>query len=223
MNAKYTQEYYQKHLSGAITSAQVILSIISSFYIPSTVLDLGCGVGAWLNVAKKIFNSKVLGVDQHNFSDMNMLILPDEYIVHNLEKPFFLKCKFDLAISLEVAEHIDGKYADIIIESLCNHSDAILFSAALPMQGGTGHINEKPCSYWAERFAQFDYSPLDCLRPQIWDNSDVEVWYKNNSILFVSQEKKRELERQIPKYNYPLDIIHPQMLERIVDRSKKNG
>lgn len=223
MDVKYTQEYYQKHLSGALSSAKVILNVLSSFYKPSLVIDFGCGSGAWLNIAKEMFHSKVLGIDQHSFFDTDMLILPDEYLAHNLETPLHLGYKFDLAISVEVAEHIAEEFADTFINSLCNHSDVVLFSAALPMQGGTGHINEKPCSYWAKKFAQHGFFALDCLRPLIWDNTDVEVWYKNNSLLFVSQHQKNKLERQIPQINYPLDVIHPQMLERILNRRKTNG
>lgn len=223
MDVKYTQEYYQKHLAGSLSSANIILNVLSAFYKPSTVIDFGCGSGAWLKVAKEIFHSKVLGVDQHSFLDTDMLILPDEYLAHNLEMPLHIGYKFDLAISVEVAEHIAEEFADTFIGSLCNHSDVVLFSAALPMQGGTGHINEKPCSYWTKKFAQYDFYAIDCLRPQIWDNIDVEVWYKNNSILFVSQCKKSELERQIPQINYPLDIIHPQMMERVINRRKING
>ena len=223
MDVKYTQEYYQQHLSGALSSAKVILNVLSSFYKPSLVIDFGCGSGAWLNIAKEMFHSKVLGIDQHSFFDTDMLILPDEYLAHNLETPLHLGYKFDLAISVEVAEHIAEEFADTFINSLCNHSDVVLFSAALPMQGGTGHINEKPCSYWAKKFAQHGFFALDCLRPLIWDNTDVEVWYKNNSLLFVSQHQKNKLERQIPQINYPLDVIHPQMLERILNRRKTNG
>lgn len=223
MDAKYTKEYYQKHLAGALSSANIILNVLSAFYKPSTVIDFGCGSGAWLKIAKDIFDSKVLGVDQHGFFDTDMLILPNEYLSHNLEMPLHIGRKFDLAISVEVAEHIGEESADTFIGSLCNHSDVVLFSAALPMQGGTGHINEKPCSYWVKKFAQYDYYAIDCLRPQIWDNIDVEVWYKNNSILFVSQQKKSELVRKIPQIDYPLDVIHPEMLDRIVNRRKTNG
>lgn len=223
MDVKYTQEYYQKHLKGAFSSANIILNVLSSFYKPLTVIDFGCGSGAWLKVAKEIFHSKVLGVDQHRFFDTDMQILSNEYLAHNLETPLHIGCKFDLAISVEVAEHIEEEFADAFIRSLCDHSDVILFSAAVPMQGGTGHINEKSCSYWAKKFSQYNYYAIDCIRPRIWDNLDVEVWYKNNLVLFVAQHKKSELETQIPQFNYPLDIIHPQMLERIIDRRKTNG
>lgn len=223
MDVKYSQEYYQKHLAGTLASANTILNTLSSFYKPSSVLDLGCGTGGWLKVAKEIFHSSVLGVDQHSFWAADMLISQDEYCIHNLETPVHTKRKFDLAISVEVAEHIAEEFANILVKSLCNHSDVILFSAALPMQGGTGHINEQPCSYWANIFAQYGYYAVDCIRPLIWDNKDVEVWYRNNTILFVSQEQRDKFVGKIPETNYPLDIIHPQMLERIVSRSKTNG
>jgi len=220
MVKKYTQDYYQKHLAGALSSAESILRLLSSFYKPSSVLDLGCGSGAWLKVAKRLFHSRVLGVDQHSYQDIKMLIQPNEYMVHNLETPLFIREKFDLVISLEVAEHITENCEDVLIDSVCRHGDVILFSAALPMQGGTGHINEKACSYWALKFAKNDYYAIDCIRPRIWDNSNVEIWYRNNAILFASKKQKNELEKQLSLIKYPLDIIHPQMLERIVSRRK---
>lgn len=154
-----------------------------------------------------------------------MLINESEYIMHDLTKPLHLRKNFDFAISVEVAEHINSKYSDVFVETLCNHSDVILFSAAIPMQGGTGHINEQPCSYWAKKFSQHGYYAIDCLRPALWNNENIEIWYINNVILYVSEQNaKNILSCKIDSFNYPLDIIHPKMLEKIVENiTKKFG
>ena len=218
MKAKYSQDYYTIHLTGARSSANEILGLISTFYMPSSVIDFGCGSGIWIKIAKEIFHAKVLGVDQHPYSDIDMFIDSCEYCLHDLETPLPAKQKYDLAISVEVAEHITEKYADIFINSLCDHSDVILFSAAIPMQGGTGHVNEQPCSYWADKFKQHGYSALDWLRPALWNSRNVEIWYRNNSILYVSDSKLEELIKRAPFHGYPLDVIHPQMMNRIIGR-----
>lgn len=221
MKEKYTQSFYDKYLQGSYDSANTIISFISNYISPKTVIDFGCGSGAWLNVAQEIFGAKILGIDQHEYKDIHMLIDENEYITHDLTKPLHLGKHYDLAISVEVAEHIDCKYSDILVETLCNHSDIVLFSAAIPMQGGTGHINERPCSYWAEKFSQRGYYAMDCLRPALWNNENIEIWYINNAILYVSEDTYNILSGKIDTYYYPLDIIHPKMLEKITKNITK--
>lgn len=218
MEIKYSQDYYTMHLTGAKNSANEILGLISTFYMPTSVVDFGCGSGIWMKTAKEIFHAKVLGIDQHSYSDIDMFIDSGEYCSHNLETPLPARQKYDLAISVEVAEHIAEKYADIFVSSICEHSDVILFSAAMPMQGGTGHVNEQPCSYWVNKFEQHGYFALDCLRPALWNNGNVEIWYRNNSILYVSESKQGELSKKAPCHSYPIDVIHPQMMSRIIGR-----
>lgn len=216
MKELYQNEYYLKHLQGSYQSAMIILNYISSFFIPSSAIDFGCGIGAWLKAAKEIYQCEILGIDQHEFSPATAVIRATEYITYDLRKQIQLEKRYDIALSLEVAEHIESEYSSMFISNLCGHSDIILFSAALPKQGGTNHVNEQPCSYWMNLFAQNNFVPLDCIRPYVWDNEKVEVWYRNNTLLYIEKDKYDFIASKIIKNPFPIDIIHPEMLERIL-------
>jgi hypothetical protein len=154
---------------------------------PKNVIDVGCGLGAWLNIFSKYGVSDILGVDG-DYIDENKLIIPKEnFKKANLGLPLDLKKKFDLAICLEVAEHLPPSEADSIVETLINHSDTILFSAAIINQGGQNHINEQWFSYWEKKFHSHGYTFYDIIRPQIWYNQNVDWWYKQN--IFIVSKK----------------------------------
>lgn len=161
-----------------------------------------------------------LGIDQHDYSSEYMLISQENYLKYDLRNPLSLTRKYDIAISVEVAEHIDNKYAKIFIGNLCRHSDVILFSAALPNQGGTGHINEQPCSYWKQIFEKYKYRAIDCIRPVFWNDDTIEIWYRNNSILYVNERLYNDFIKIIPMQVHPLDIVHPEMLARILKKER---
>ena len=86
--------------------------------------------------------------------------------------------KFDLAMSLEVAEHLKPATAPQFVNSLATASDAVLFSAAYSNQGGTNHFNEQPQTYWARLFAEDNFAPFDLFRPAFWGNDHVCFWYR---------------------------------------------
>ena len=92
---------------------------------------------------------------------------------------------FDIAQSLEVAEHLYEQYASNFIQLLTSLSDIVLFSAAIPYQGGTHHVNEQPPGYWVKLFAERDYQCFDILRLKLWQNQDIEAWYRQNIFLYV--------------------------------------
>ncbi len=116
----------------------------------------------------------------------------EEFIPKDLTKPLKLKEKFDLAISLEVAEHLPEKSAEIFIDSLTGLSDIILFSAAIPYQRGTNHINEQFPEYWIDKFKKRNYLVIDCIRKKIWNNPKVYFFYSQNILLFIKKECLRK-------------------------------
>lgn len=216
----YNEYYYKKHQNGSYQSALVILNYIKSFLQVQSIIDLGCGMGTWGKATGFIDNVDYLGVDQHFYDSQYMLIAESNYLQFDLRNDFKLNKKFDLAISVEVAEHIESQHELTFINNLCNCSNIVLFSAAIPNQGGTGHINERPCSYWCKLFTKYGYIAVDCIRPFCWDNMDVEIWYRNNCILYIKNDLYKTLLSNIPDIRFPIDIIHPQMLSRIL---KKRG
>ncbi|WP_181882638.1 hypothetical protein [Helicobacter sp. MIT 00-7814] len=121
---------------------------------------------------------------------------------------------FSLAQSLEVAEHLYEKHASNFIKLLTSLSNIILFSAAIPYQGGTHHVNEQPPTYWAELFAKEGFVCFDILREKNWGNENIESWYKQNILLFTHKNKQEILLNQgFKPVLKPLYLIHPQMWE----------
>jgi hypothetical protein len=90
----------------------------------------------------------------------------------------------------------------------------ILFSAAVPGQGGLHHVNEQWQSYWASLFLDRGYDVFDALRPRIWRNENVSFWYRQNAFVAVSRKNRPLVERldQAASSEFQLiDYIHPEM------------
>lgn len=216
----YNENYYKRHQDGSYQSALQILKYLKSFIDFKSVIDFGCGMGTWCKALGELKISDFLGIDQHTYDVSYMIISKEKYLQYDLRKPLTLSKKTDIVISVEVAEHIEPEYSSIFISNLCSHSDIVLFSAALPGQGGTNHVNEQLCSYWVNLFAQKGFALLDCIRPYVWNNETVEIWYRNNTLLFIADCIYDSIASKIVTCPFPVDIIHPGMLERIL---KKRG
>lgn len=188
-------------------AAQEIVPFILEFCPAKKVLDVGCGLGTWAQVFKEN-GADVLGLDWDGV-DRNLLVLDKkEFIPTDLEKGFQLQQKFDLIICLEVAEHLSPESSKTFINALIEHSDLIIFSAAIPNQGGDNHVNEQPFDYWVKLFQHHGYHFYDCFREKFWKNDNIEWWYKQNMFL-VSK-----LEFPFSKTTNPNLYIHPGLFEK---------
>lgn len=156
--------------------------------MPSSLVDIGCGEGYWLAEAANLGVREIRGLDGDYVRRDHLAIPLDCFIPTDLSKPFTLEKRFDLAMSLEVAEHLDASVAESFVSSLTKLAPAILFSAAIPGQGGTDHRNEQWPSYWSQLFSKHDFVCVDLLRPNIWQDQRIEVWYRQNVLLFVSKD-----------------------------------
>jgi SAM-dependent methyltransferase len=100
------------------------------------------------------------------------------------EPPAVLPWSPDLAYSFEVAEHLPPELGDRLVRFLAALAPTVVFSAAHPGQGGTGHINEQPREYWAERFEQQGMRPdrdaEDALRTAFAADDAVAPWFDAN-------------------------------------------
>lgn len=212
MNTLYIHDEIT-HNSGA---AEQVLPILFEVYKPKSIVDVGCGLGNWIEVAKKMGVEEITGVDG-SYVDRNLLkINENEFVERDLTKPFELNKKFDLAICLEVAEHLPDSSADGLIKSIVNHTDVIMFSAAIPGQGGQNHINEQWAEYWQAIFERYDFEMIDFFRPKIWNNSKIERWYRQNMFLVV--RKGHSLSKL--GNNNALSFVHPELLSVIIQENK---
>lgn len=174
---------------------------------PASVVDIGCGTGTWLKVFEEHGVTDLFGVDGSVVTPDQLHIPPTKFQTKDISKPIDLGRKFDLAVCLEVGEHLPGEFADILVDTLIRHSDMILFSAAIPGQGGQDHINEQWPEYWKEKFSRRGYYFHDVVRPRIWNDKDVDSWYKQN-IFLVSKNEANS--------NGMLSVVHPEVFSSII-------
>ena len=200
---------HEEHMHNLESPNEIVPEIIKLLE-PKSVVDVGCGVGTFLKAFKHHGVNDVYGVDGE-WVDRDLLhkyISEDEFNACNLEEKIVLKKKYDLAISLEVAEHLSEKSAKIFVESLVSAGKVILFSAAIPLQGGQNHINEQYLSYWESLFKEHNYVLHDVIRPILWDNPKVFCWYKQNTVLFGPKEIDFKTEVQ---YCPIRNVVHPEL------------
>lgn len=182
----YGQDFYNSQIYGSLQSAQVYLYHLFSIWgVPERVVDIGCGRGAWLATCRDFGVKRVVGIDGDWNSQEAMLDPGIEFHSANLEKRLTLTGPFDLAISLEVAEHLQPESSDTFVGSLSSLSDVVLFGAAFTGQPGVNHINTRPHSFWAEKFFEHGYVLFDLFRPTFWNDDRVESCYRQNTFLYV--------------------------------------
>src|SRR5262249_55787935 len=124
-----------------IYTAERVLRLVNDKIKVRSVLDVGCGRGLWLAVIAGLGATETIGIEGPWIESQSTYIAPEHILTRDLELGFELNRSFDLVISIEVGEHLSAEAAEIFIASLVNHGDFILFSAAIPFQPGTGHIN----------------------------------------------------------------------------------
>lgn len=186
----------------------IVVPIVMQLINPESVVDVGCGIGTWLSVFKKNGVRKIVGIDGSHVDREQLLfhIDEEEFMIRDLIEPLAVKQKFDLVVSLEVAEHLPEKVSDTFVKSLTQLGDHILFSAAIPHQGGDGHINEQWPLYWKTKFNLLDFEVYDCIRPRIWESLDVNWWYKQNIFMAVNRDSKLLLDGK----DEVRSLVHPE-------------
>jgi len=250
LNELYDENFYKAQVDGSFKSAEIILGLLYTFFKPQEVIDVGCGQGGWLAIAESLGAKGLKGLDgkwvkkdtllsknidfvEVNFEEANLEEANLEEVLLKLDK------KYDLCMSLEVAEHVSQKNAEKFIDFLCETSDIVLFSAAIKEQGGVNHINEQWQPYWIDLFKSNHYKCIDCFRGEIWNNPLVKWWYRQNIFLFVGPDNSvidlealKILEKSIVNCAHPENyeskikfynsqIKHVQACEKDIEEYKK--
>jgi glycosyltransferase involved in cell wall biosynthesis/SAM-dependent methyltransferase len=206
----YDEQFFGRHIAGSLCSARAVLPLLFKFRQPVSVIDAGCGTGAWLKAASELGATEIIGLDGPWVDRTALLIPPACFREWNLARPLRMAGRYDLAISIETAEHLPYERSESFVADLCGLSDMVLFSAAVPYQGGVAHINEQWLEFWAILFRRHGYLACDVLRERIWPMPEVEYWYKQNLLVFAKAGLAREIfpEASI-KTNSPLSLCHP--------------
>jgi SAM-dependent methyltransferase len=209
----YPAAFYEQQSGGSLRSARRVLPHVIELLSPKSIVDVGCGVGTWLAAAQELGVSDVLGIDGP-YVDRRMLQIPQEsFHVADLRQPLDIGRTFELALCLEVGEHLPEHAADQLVTSLTVLAPAVLYSAAIPRQGGENHINEQWQSWWVERFRNRGYAAIDSVRNRIWNDREVEWWYVQNILLMVREDVVRAssaLTEQLERTNGVYAVVHPQ-------------
>ena len=210
------------HAELARRSAEAIVPQVMDLLSPRSVCDIGCGRGIWLAVFRQHGADQVVGTDGDYIDRSRLEIDADSFVPANLEEGVPIEGSFDLAVSLEVAEHLSESVAERFVDDLVRLAPAVLFSAAIPGQGGLDHINEQWPEYWQALFERSGYLAIDCIRPRIWDREEVAFWYRQNTLLFARHDLfdsheslKHEHEASAGR---PLSVIHPELFEIVLQR-----
>lgn len=185
----YDKVFFDAITEESIRSAQRCVPDLINLIKPNSVVDVGCGRAAFLHVFEEAGIGDVLGLDGDYVDQTSLLIDPAKFIATDLQNVQKIERCFDLAICLEVAEHIPPKNNMQLIKFLTSLAPAVWFSAALPGQGGTDHINEQWPDYWASLFKTFGMTACDCLRPRWLNDEAVSWWYSQNSILYLDTHR----------------------------------
>jgi len=208
---KYSNDFYQERHKRTLVPAKIILEIVRG-KLPAikSAVDFGCGVGTWLSVLKGDGVNNIKGMEGAWVKEEFLQIKKEDFCIANLENKIKLDFKYDLAISLEVAEHLSAKVSSQFVESLTSASDFVLFSAGIPFQEGTNHINLQWQEYWAKLFMKKNYLPFDFIRKEIWKDKRVPVYYRQNILMYIKKNRISEVKNVIPIDSPFVSVVHPE-------------
>lgn len=209
----YPPGFYENRGAQTAHAATRLLSVLPEGLPRRSVADVGCGTGTWLAAALKAGAESVYGfegdwVEPGMLDDSRIVFTPGD-LEQRLAGP-----KVDLAISLEVAEHLSPGRAESFVADLVAMAPAVLFSGAIPGQGGVAHVNEQWQSFWARLFAGHGYGAHDVVRPAIWGDEAIPAWYRQNVVLYLRPELATGLGLIAVTDLGLLDKVHPAFWER---------
>jgi SAM-dependent methyltransferase len=215
----YDREFFDSISAGSLTSARTVLPMVMDLVgPPASVVDVGCGTGAWLRAFSEAGIDDYLGIDGGYVRVEQLDIPPDRFRAMDLTRPISLERRYDLVLCLEVGEHIPPSDADGLVRSLTALGDTVLFSAAIPYQGGPEHVNEQWPEYWAEKFRTRGFAALDPFRDRLWLEDQVEPWFAQNLVLYVADARvanERRLADELARSGTTLrSLVHPRLYVR---------
>jgi SAM-dependent methyltransferase len=203
--SNYSKNFYLELAKTSDKSANVLAPLLIKKFHPFSVVDFGCGTGSFCKAFIANGITDVLGIEGEWILEVPAMMTEKWLKIQDLKSPISLQKRFDLAICLEVAEHLPPDSSRLLINSLVKASDRIAFSAAIPGQSGTEHINLQFPDFWGKLFEEHEYFLEWDPRNEIWNTKGLAPWYKQNLLIF----HKRTPELSI--YIAPETRFHPEI------------
>lgn len=219
----YIHDTYGNYKSGSDRSAAIVAATLMPLLKPRSVLDVGCGAGGWLEAFRAAGAQSVHGVDGP-WSPAATSLRQGEFTCCDFEQAdsaaiTLPRDRYDLVTSLEFVEHVSQERADMLAAFLASKGDVLLISAAIPLQGGQHHVNERWPEYWTRKLAVHGFEPFDALRLALWNESGVQSWYRQNMILYfrggVPDTVRAWGEKlALEALGAPRAVVHPEFFAR---------
>jgi hypothetical protein len=199
---KFNHSKNQHSLQGPVALLPVVFDQIKL----DSLIDVGCGIGTWTKAAMDLGVKDILGLDGVNVPTEQLLIPQESFLIQDLTQDWDLGRRFDMALCLEVGEHLEQQFAARLVRSLARHSDNVVFSAACPGQAGQYHVNCQWPAFWQKLFNAEGFFCEDSLRWKIWDDCRIEPWYRQN--VFVAKRAPARAGRE----ERLRPVVHPEFL-----------
>jgi SAM-dependent methyltransferase len=213
--APYNDAFYDEQWLGSLASARVVLGHMIEYLRPLSVVDVGCGRGSWLAAWAELGVPTLVGIDGPWNKQDRMVHPAIQFRQADLERPLPDCERFDLAMSIEVVEHLSPTAGEAVVDSLTRMADAVVFSAAFPGQGGTNHIHERYHSHWGGLFRARGFRVYDLFRPRLWADERVMPWHRANVFLYLRAGHSLTSAGlpEIAELSF-MDCVHPWLYER---------
>lgn len=215
----YPADWHKTYGNMTGNSARRIVPMLVAAFGTTSVVEIGCGNAHWTQAALDAGVKDFLVVDGPWNNRDHLLVDRTHFLEADLNMSLVLPRRFDMAICLEVAEHVEPGSADVIVRSLTEAADVVAFGAAIPLQGGHGHINERWPSWWREKFNALGYEAFDLVRPKHWQDRSIHYWYRQNMFIYVARnnagamEKAKAAEAAARDSRFLFDAVHPEKFE----------
>lgn len=219
MASPYDPDFYAEQFDGSLASARVLTTLLAGWWRPASVLDIGCGRGAWLKAWHEQGVRRLVGIDGAWNNGASMADPAIEFRSADLERPLQVAERMDLAMSIEVVEHLPAAAGEAVVDALVAAADVVMFSAAFSGQGGVHHVHERYHSHWGALFRERGYRCFDAFRPRVWSDARVAPWHRANVFLHVRDGHPLASElggrgvAAIEDLGF-MDAVHPWLYER---------
>ncbi len=205
----YDRGYFIDRQPGWDASAAALVAELRCLFELASAVEIGCGTGNLLAAFVRHGVADVLGLVGPDTPEELMCLPPAQRRAWDLDLLAPLDRRFDIACSLEVAEHVAPADAERFVAMLVAAAPVVVFGAAIPGQGGPGHVNERRQSWWAARFARHGYVAVDCIRSALWGTPGLEWYYAQNVLVYC-------LPRLVPAGHAP--VTCPLYLDLVDER-----